>query len=571
MQSESLESWVSVLKRARCFRSEGNGSLLDSFGASLEGWSGQISKYNDFLSKPRVQAGNLGEDEKALIVETRAALRFGLCCLSCENETDRRNLQTRMVECHHWHLPLTTLLSEQRGDSKCRVFAARMFSNLVASNDVTAAVIATAVPLAPSNEDISRSMLGTLSMNGEMQSLYLKKRSNWVSMFISSARGSDREALAGVAAALYNLTVALPTGIQPPFVKRMASDSMLISTLLRQFVSVQAVEAAVDTKVDSNSDSQWDSATDWIFLFLIRLMNMGMLPVMYRAIGGDKAHSSEYAPVFPEQNVLLHCAAREAQSFIDNAAKNTEMENPFGGEVGSEATKASYEFLVDTFCRHSRGSRAADEMDEQLARSAALSCVDVVSISLGTDNQVCADLREHLGSNTELLRTASDVLGGLVDELTERSAGLKARDLKLSPEEQQWMVSLVRLLGNLCYQCRSNQDKIRTTLVPPCKQGSPSLAADSNIERNAIHVLLSCTSFATSCFTLREWGVIAIRNILHENEANQSVVAELDAQDPIQSAALDQAGVRVKMDKSGKVSLSTLDEDKESPLEINNE
>ena len=183
-------------------------------------------------------------------------------------------------------------------------------------------------------------------------------------------------------------------------------------------------------------------------------------------------------------------------------------------------------------------------------------------------------LREYLGADTELIPTCALLLGRRVDELTLRSVGVKARDLKLSTEEQQWMVSLVRLLGNICFNCRNNQDRIRTTLVPAPsstnsrtgesggeKEASNTTAQQEEPEsRNSLHVLLSCTSFATSCFTLREWGVIAIRNILRDNERNQAVVAALQAQTPVQSTALEEAGFRVKLDPNGKVGLSPLNE-----------
>jgi hypothetical protein len=58
--------------------------------------------------------------------------------------------------------------------------------------------------------------------------------------------------------------------------------------------------------------------------------------------------------------------------------------------------------------------------------------------------------------------------------------------------------------------------------------------------------------------------VIAIRNVLEDNTINQEVVAALDAQNPVQSAVLDKAGVRVKMDEYGKVSLSPVKEDDEA-------
>eukprot|EP00538_Stauroneis_constricta_P003704 CAMPEP_0119554206 /NCGR_PEP_ID=MMETSP1352-20130426/6769_1 /TAXON_ID=265584 /ORGANISM="Stauroneis constricta, Strain CCMP1120" /LENGTH=85 /DNA_ID=CAMNT_0007600765 /DNA_START=24 /DNA_END=277 /DNA_ORIENTATION=+ len=78
-------------------------------------------------------------------------------------------------------------------------------------------------------------------------------------------------------------------------------------------------------------------------------------------------------------------------------------------------------------------------------------------------------------------------------------------------------------------------------------------------DRTLLHILLSTTSFGHACFTLREWALVAIRNALEDNEGNQQVVATLEAQRPMEQTELDRAGVKVKMDDQGKVSVSALD------------
>ncbi len=567
------ESWSSVLKRVRRARSEECLSVVE-FEESLSQFGMQISKYNNdyLLVKCGHQDLSLSDTDKLLIEETRSALRFSLCCFSCHDDIQRNEMQSLSITQYQWHIPLSIMLSQEKGDSKCRIFAAKLFSNLVASNHVTAAKISSTIGLSPSVDEISNALQKKLSQNHEGQIGHWQK-SSWVSMLISSARETDREALSGVTAALYNCLVALREENQISFGRSLASDSMLVSTLLRHFISVNVVKHSIEKKEQKkdfdkdNEDGDWDSATDWIFLLLVRLMGLGMLPVMYMSIAGKGALLSPKGDlVLPEQNVLLHCAAHEAQSFMDNAAKHDhDSKNPFGGDVGWECVKTSYEFLTDLFCQYSKGAIGVGCNDSELALSAALSSIDVISISLGVDHPDSTNLRKYLGSNTDLLRTSSNLLGSLVDELTKRAEGLKARDLQLSSEEQQWMVSLVRLMGNLCYQCRTNQDRLRMTIVPSAKASeSTSTSTNSDVSRNALHVVLSCSTFATSCFTLREWVVVAIRNILHQNEENQNVVAALDAQDPVQSTALDHAGVRVTMEKSGKISLSTLDEDVES-------
>ena len=78
-------------------------------------------------------------------------------------------------------------------------------------------------------------------------------------------------------------------------------------------------------------------------------------------------------------------------------------------------------------------------------------------------------------------------------------------------------------------------------------------------ERNGLHVLLSTTSMTYTCFTLREWAVVAIRSALENNITNQAVVAELQARSAVQSAALHDMGIQVDLDMvSGQVSVNPL-------------
>jgi hypothetical protein len=67
-------------------------------------------------------------------------------------------------------------------------------------------------------------------------------------------------------------------------------------------------------------------------------------------------------------------------------------------------------------------------------------------------------------------------------------------------------------------------------------------------DRNVLHVLLTCTSLAPYCFTLREWAVVAVRNALEDNAENRATLAELQAQQSVSSAALADMGVRIDLD-----------------------
>jgi hypothetical protein len=138
----------------------------------------------------------------------------------------------------------------------------------------------------------------------------------------------------------------------------------------------------------------------------------------------------------------------------------------------------------------------------------------------------------------------------MVDRLSESCHGKKARELSLSDDEQRRITTLVRLIGNLCFRCRQNQDLMRTTLVP-LQESTASVSP----ERTALHVLLSCTSFAYGCFTLREWVTLALRNVLEGNHVNQNLVEQLEAQQPVQKVELEKLGLSVKVDRGGQVKL----------------
>jgi ataxin-10 len=195
-----------------------------------------------------------------------------------------------------------------------------------------------------------------------------------------------------------------------------------------------------------------------------------------------------------------------------------------------------------------------------LLGSAIISILEISSTLLAIDSVECNKVRNHLGKRTEFLPQCTVLLANIVDELTKRNEGVKAREMKMSPKAQDQITLLVRVIGNLCFRCKHHQDLMRSTLLPMAA-ASQTGDYNNNPERNALHVVLSCTLFSTACFTLREWSVIAIRNVLEDNPPNQDIVAQLDANGPIQTAALSEAGLKVQLDSKGKVSLSTLKEE----------
>jgi ataxin-10 len=444
------------------------------------------------------------------------------------------------------HAPLSSILCLQAGDSKCRILSAQLLSNLVTCNSKTAQSLSSSVAISPSDKSISSNIENNFSEKQGNDTSKPIEGPNWVDCILSSIKSNNRDAAAAAAAALHNCIVSLDKSNAESwsFIKRLVSDPIFISTILRNIVSAKA-------PVDEKDNDEWDGATEWFYLLLINLISLGMMSLMYTGI--SRCPLSEIQSVLPEQNVLLHCMVKQ----IDENKDTTD----FFAKDGKE----TYTFLANLFCRLRELSPSSSPVDDDavLLGSAVMSILEILSTILAVDNVQSKELREHLGTVSDILPTCATGLGALVDDLGEKNAGVKAREMKMPLEQQNLITLLVRVLANLCFSCRQNQDLMRTTLVPHTIKQSDTNSKGGDLSRSALHVLLSCTAFSTACFTLREWSVIAIRNVLENNPQNQEVVARLDAQSPVQTAALSEAGLQVQMDSNGKVSLSTLKESDE--------
>jgi hypothetical protein len=566
--------WTKVLEELRAQRAEWHGKDEELGGKFLEkvrvhfpSFFEQLTSYCTQLDLSQNQA-NVDRDKeyrKTLILETRMALRFGLACLSIEDKDVREAIQNEALACG-WLVPLPRILSHSKGDSNCRLTAARLFSNLVTANPESAFAVVQKLPLSPSNEYISSRIRDSVSESNtsspELES-NISTEPNWTEMCLLSSRLGSRDTLAAVVAALHNCIVSLQdypeqdgTGKHASFLGEIGSSRLLICTLLRQLVSIKTVNESLKEETEPGVDCK-DSATEWISILLMKLCRMGMLPEIYQSAGGGELSGS----VFPEQTVLLHCLREEVESIVEQH-DTFDQSNPLGGEAGEGGCIASHLFLVQQTSRI-RLAAATDNDDDDmhitLGKSALSTILDILAEVLGVDTKNAGLIRLRIAEETSLLRESALDLGRVNDHLSINNTGKKSREMTMLDEERQIVTVLVRLLGNLCFGCRQNQDLLRTTLVP-------STHPDINIqapERSALHVLLSCTSFSHTCFTLREWAVVAIRNVLDNNEANKAEVAKLEGQQPVQSAELNNMGIRVELDPRGKISVVPLDGIKE--------
>jgi hypothetical protein len=379
----------------------------------------------------------------------------------------------------------------------------------------------------------------------------------------------------------------------------VANDGVLLNALLRAMLPAKAVlmqsKFEIERKEMSrpkfippilSSEDMTDSATEWISLVLERVASRGLLPQMLASIGG-KSRS-----VTPEQVVLVSCIRQTVDDYCSTMSPRavTKIPHPLWGrsdlsaggrsastrevpELLSLANKIEEIRLRADMLRQYPSIALYDGEEDCIIRIIDDLC-DILGHCLGShadadiygrDNlrksnkHFTADARSVLGRETSLLSSCCKDLGRILDRALSANAGLKAREMTLSPQDQQTAIVMVRLIGNIVYQCRYNQDLLRVTPIPVLAEVNQSVITSFTnsvlpIERTGLHVLLSATSLAPACFTLREWCIVAIRNAVEGNDANAETVRQLEANQVMSDTPeLRQMGVKIAMDAKGNV------------------
>ncbi|XP_068129180.1 ataxin-10 [Hyperolius riggenbachi] len=211
------------------------------------------------------------------------------------------------------------------------------------------------------------------------------------------------------------------------------------------------------------------------------------------------------------------------------------------GPLGTEqlaSVQAVAEFLSECFqnqCRSVLSLASPGHCDEQEA-VVVIRLLDVLC-ELTSDNQHLTCLQNYPG----LLEMAVETLrlthlagkqsrniftsthsASLGQDLTHAAVGFKAH--------------LIRLIANLCYRNRDNQDRI--------------------YELDGLPLILdNCTIDDNNPF-LNQWAVYAIRNLTEHNERNQELIASLERQGLADTSVLERMGLHVD-ERDGKLVLKS--------------
>ncbi|XP_077681635.1 ataxin-10 isoform X3 [Eretmochelys imbricata] len=260
-----------------------------------------------------------------------------------------------------------------------------------------------------------------------------------------------------------------------------------------------------------NGDSQnsiWKCAFPDLFLFLIVTDHLLKCPELVKVM---------YAKLSNQERITL-------LELI--MAKISEKNSMTSDEMAMLLKDA--EFLASLFQEKCRDvlklTAAANTEDEEAIVTIRL--LDVLCEMTSNNEQL-----EHLQTCPGLLETAVDTL-----QLTHL-AGKQTTNIftathsmtgegEISHPAVGFKSHLIRLIGNLCYKNKENQDKVYRL------DGIPLILDNCSIDDNNPFV--------------NQWAVYAIRNLTEQNERNQEVIAQMEQQGLAGNSILKNMGLEIE-------------------------
>ena len=114
-------------------------------------------------------------------------------------------------------------------------------------------------------------------------------------------------------------------------------------------------------------------------------------------------------------------------------------------------------FLARVVCKLflQRENETVPEHRPLLERGSVL-ILEILAETLAGEDKLRATIRQALGESTELVPLICQKLAEISDDLSERNNGRKSRDVSVTESEKVLLTALVRVLGNLVFQCTNN-------------------------------------------------------------------------------------------------------------------
>ncbi|XP_069720506.1 ataxin-10 isoform X2 [Phaenicophaeus curvirostris] len=178
---------------------------------------------------------------------------------------------------------------------------------------------------------------------------------------------------------------------------------------------------------------------------------------------------------------------------------------------------------------------AADAEDEEAL--VAIRLLDVLCEMTSNNGQL-----EHLQALPDLLETAIDTLR-LTHLAGKQAVNIFTATHAMTGQEEishpavGFKSHLIRLIGNLCYKNKENQDRVYEL------DGIPLILDNCSIDDNNPFV--------------NQWAVYAIRNLTEQNERNQELIAQMEEKGLADNSALESMGLEIEK-RDGKLILRSV-------------
>jgi hypothetical protein len=148
-------------------------------------------------------------------------------------------------------------------------------------------------------------------------------------------------------------------------------------------------------------------------------------------------------------------------------------------------------------------------------------------------------VQDELCGGGTLLRVVLSELARLqktpVSKKPKKPANQKRKKIKLLPVRKGIKTVLMQLVANLCSMSEHMKDRVR--------------------ELGGIPIVLNCCTSDVKHPMLREWALVAVNNMLKDNEENQKVVASLQPQGKVMRTGNVGPGMEAEVGVDGKVTL----------------
>ncbi|XP_061469363.1 ataxin-10-like [Rhineura floridana] len=198
------------------------------------------------------------------------------------------------------------------------------------------------------------------------------------------------------------------------------------------------------------------------------------------------------------------------------------------GENNTVICEEMAKFIVNSFKEKCQAvlklaSAAADDDEEALVTIRLLDVLCEITSDSGQLEclQACPDLLEVAVKTLQLTHLAGKQSTNIFT-VTHSATGQE----QISHPAVGFKSHLIRLIGNLCYRNKTNQDKVYEL------DGIPLILDNCSIDDNNPFV--------------SQWAVYAIRNLTEQNERNQELIAQMEDQGLADNSVLENMGLQVK-------------------------